>query len=523
MNFLKQIRVQKSDNKWIGLSQISDDKWEKSGVTLKLTENNVYITSTKEKVKRIQFSWENNHDDKAVYIGDTFERNYGDAQFQTINPEKRYHWYFLCMENEKITGYGVKVNANSLCSWTVNRQSIDLWVDIRNGTQGIDLSQRVLKACSVIIHAYDQEDFFSAHQKLCLTLADKKKLDDPTTFFGSNDWNYSYGNNDQNLIIKQAKLMNELTKESQVIPWVVIDDGWQIDHSNTYNGGPWSEANSKFKSMPNTIEKIKAEKCKAGVWFRPLLTKDKVNTDLILKNDVEGSVILDPSHPKVLEMIASDVSRFVKWGFELIKFDFTTVDIFGKFGNQMNGDYFENECVFYDQTLTTCEIIKKLYQTIIDAGNGIDFISCNTISHLSANKFSIMRIGDDTSGKYFQRTRKYGVNSLAFRSAQHRIFYNVDGDCLGIRDEIPWGKNKKWLDLITFCGTPLFISVNPDELKTKVVNYLKKSLLELERNNSYVAKPLDFYCNMYPEKWRRGADNMEIKWFDDPREFYTYF
>ncbi len=78
---------------------------------------------------------------------------------------------------------------------------------------------------------------------------------------------------------------------------------------------------------------------------------------------------------------------------------------------------------FNDRTKTTAEIALDLYRAIRQAaGDGIYVIGCNTLSHLSAGIFELCRIGDDTSGREWDRTRKMGVNTLAFRLPQHNKF-----------------------------------------------------------------------------------------------------
>ena len=91
-------------------------------------------------------------------------------------------------------------------------------------------------------------------------------------------------------------------------------------------------------------------------------------------------------------------------------------------------------------------------------------IGCNTVSHLSAGVFEICRIGDDTSGTEWARTRKMGVNTLAFRGAQHGAFYVADADCVGVTNAVPWAMNRQWLDLLSRSGTMLFVSLAPDAL-----------------------------------------------------------
>ena len=82
---------------------------------------------------------------------------------------------------------------------------------------------------------------------------------------------------------------------------------------------------------------------------------------------------------------------------------------------------------------TTAEVVEDLYRTIRVAAADSLVIGCNTVSHLSAGHFEICRIGDDTSGTEWPRTRKMGVNTLAFRGVQHGAFYVADADCVGVR------------------------------------------------------------------------------------------
>ena len=95
---------------------------------------------------------------------------------------------------------------------------------------------------------------------------------------------------------------------------------------------------------------------------------------------------------------------------------------------------------FYDQTKTSAEIVKMLYQEVYGASRSNDavIIGCNTIGHLGAGLMHLNRTGDDTSGRIWERTRRMGVNTLAFRLPQHNAFYHIDADCVGIFGMIPW-------------------------------------------------------------------------------------
>lgn len=105
---------------------------------------------------------------------------------------------------------------------------------------------------------------------------------------------------------------------------------------------------------------------------------------------------------------------------------------------------------FADRSRTTAEIIIDHYRSIRAGADDAVLIGCNTIGHLSAGIFDVTRTGDDTSGKEWDRVRKMGVNTLAFRMPQHGTFFAVDADCVGqtATNSIPWAKNQQWLDLL---------------------------------------------------------------------------
>src|SRR5205085_488604 len=187
--------------------------------------------------------------------------------------------------------------------------------------------------------------------------------------------------------------------------------------------------------------------------------------------------VLDPSLPDVLQKVRDDITRLRQWGFELIKHDYTTFDVFGRWGFQMGSALTRDGWTFASgSNRTTAEIIDALYATIREAAGESLLIGCNTISHLSAGRFEICRIGDDTSGTEWPRTRKMGVNSLAFRGVQHGAFYAADADCVGVTNAVPWSFNRQWLDLVARSGTATFVSVAPDALGTEQRRDLRTAL-----------------------------------------------
>jgi alpha-galactosidase len=201
-----------------------------------------------------------------------------------------------------------------------------------------------------------------------------------------------------------------------------------------------------------------------------------------------------------------------------VKHDFSTYDIFWKWGFDF-GDapaaMTKEEWHFADKSRTTAEIIKALYGAMREAaGEDMLLLGCNTIGHLGAGYFEIQRTGDDTSGIEWERTRKMGINTLAFRMAQHDALFAVDADCVGLTNDIPWELNGQWLDLLARSGTPLFVSADPQALGNEQKTALREAF-ELAARPQPVAEPLDWLQTTCPTKWRIGDEIQQYDWFDE--------
>ena len=150
-------------------------------------------------------------------------------------------------------------------------------------------------------------------------------------------------------------------------------------------------------------------------------------------------------------------------------------------------------------------------QFLQEKGATLLVIGCNTVSHLSAGHFEICRIGDDTSGTEWSRTRKMGVNTLAFRGAQHGAFYVADADCVGVTNAVPWEYTRQWLDLLARSGTMLFVSLAPDALGADQRRDLKQALA-LASTTQPLGEPLDWQHSIYPSRWRLMNHERTYDW-----------
>jgi alpha-galactosidase len=104
-----------------------------------------------------------------------------------------------------------------------------------------------------------------------------------------------------------------------------------------------------------------------------------------------------------------------------------------------------------------------------------------------------------------------GVNTLAFRGAQHGAFYGVDPDCVGVTNDIPWALNRQWLDLVARSGTMLFVSLAPDALGDAQRRDLR-SAFGIAAVPQALGEPLDWQHSTWPTSWRLMGQVRTYDW-----------
>ena len=513
---------------------------EYQDVRLKITDQNkIMVTADQSPLKYLILRWKRKIPGGVRILGDAWERSYGDLEWKGINGSRPLPWYFMmkytcdgkkCSSQETcgttgskeshrgnccLEGYGVKVRPDAMCLWFVDAEGITLVLDVRCGGSGVILNGKTITAAELVYWKAETEDSFHFAQEFCRQMC-QDGIVPKHPVYGSNNWYYAYGHSSEEEILKDTKYLAALTEACENRPYMVIDDGWQQYRCDEYIGGPWTKGNAKFPDMVSLNAKMKALNVRTGIWIR-LLQDDKsmYPDDWRLKHNG----CLDPSHPDVLKHIAEDVKRLCDWGFELIKHDFSTYDLFGRWGFEMTPFVTKDGWNFYDKSMTSAQVVKTLYQTILDAAKGRAIIlGCNTIGHLGAGLMHMNRTGDDTSGKSWHRTRMMGVNTLAFRLPQHRIFFDVDADCVGVMGNIPWSFNRQWADLIVKSGTSFFASVKPGVMTNEEEKEYELLLSEAsEAKNRYI--PMDWENNITPQTWQDGEKQVVYHWYAEMGEY----
>lgn len=469
-------------------------------------EMKLYITATQDKPRFVELHWDADTSDNIMVLGDAWERSYGNLEFKKLSENNRnMPWYFIATNKKKSFCFGVKTQPNSFVCFRYDKKGISALVDCRNGGNGVHLGGRKLLLATFVYSEYDDADIYENLRDYCKKLCDNPILPSYRVY-GGNNWYYAYGKSNYKQIVSDAKLQVKLAEGIDNKPFQVIDDCWQKHKCE----GPWLP-NRKFKNMKKLADDIRRIGARPGIWVRLLHNRDKSLTkDMRLCKNGKYRY-LDPTHPEVQKFIRADIERIRDWGYELMKHDFSTFDMFGDFAFDLDATITNYEgWHFYDKTKTNAEIVLDFYRLILDAAGDMLIIGCDTISHMSAGLVHIYRTGDDTSGREWNRTRDMGVNTLAFRLAQNEIFYMCDADCVGIiKGKIPWEKNAQWLHLLAHSNTPLFISCND------TINDRQRADIRMAYetfNEPHEFKPIDIYDTKTPERWLIDGKETIYNW-----------
>ena len=290
------------------------------------------------------------------FLGDHWERSYGDLAWRTMTPERVMPWYFAGYDGTALHGYGVETGAASMCFWQVDPEGVSLWLDVSNGGSGVELGERQLHAATVVARRGEAgEDPLAAVRKFCEVMCAKPRPV-PNVIYGTNDWYYAYGNSSREQILEDAELAALLCPRGGPRPYPVIDDRWTNK--------------TKFPDMQRLSGEIRERGARPGIWIRPLIAPPGTNAALLTPDARFGSrkermaeLAYDPTIPDALEAVRAKLRELKGWGYELVK-RLLHHDLLGQWGFEMGARPALPEWPFHDRTRTNAEIISDLYKEI---------------------------------------------------------------------------------------------------------------------------------------------------------------
>lgn len=479
-------------------------------VAFERKENGLAVSLTAENtpVCEVILYWKGLMQDAGMLLGDHWERGYGDLEWKEARKAGVMPWYVIEDKGSLCRCFGVKVRPSAICWWRTEESALELHLNVRCGGGGVLLGGRRLEMAEILMLQYENTDAFAAARDFCGCMSEAT-ICRREPVYGSNNWYYAYGNSSREEILEDTAYLAGMTEGNKVRPYMVIDDGWQVAHTASYNGGPWQEGNRDYGDMAQLAADMKKYNVRPGIWFRPLYDRFcELPKEWRLERD---ATVIDISVPEALEYVKNDVKRICQWGYELIKHDFSTCDLLGGWGFEFDTTLTAEGWRFKDTSRTTAEIIVGFYRAIKEAAGDVLILGCNCMGHLGAGLMEANRTGDDTSGNEWERTRKMGVNTLAFRMPQHESFFAADADCVGITEKVPWEKNRQWMELLSVSGTPFFVSVKPGLLNEEQEEELRSAYRKASVNTE-PAIPLDWKENLTPSVWLTFEGTKRFEW-----------
>ena len=213
-------------------------------------------------VQRIHLRWKCRFPSGVRILGDAWERSYGDLQWLPIQAERPLPWYALLHLQQRTAGVGVKTGAASFAFWQIDPSGISLWLDVRNGSNGVRLGNRKLEMAAIIVCTGEEgQSAFATAKVLCHRMAEGTSIPSTRgnmpvgTIYGSNDWYYAYGKNTPEGILRDAELVTSVAPANGPRPFTVIDDGYQDS--------------ARFADMAKLATDIRARGAIPGLWIRP--------------------------------------------------------------------------------------------------------------------------------------------------------------------------------------------------------------------------------------------------------------
>jgi alpha-galactosidase len=342
----------------VPLTQTTAGVWQADGFEVRTGVASgriaVSLFAPKSAVVRLRLRWHVSLGHVKLFLGDHWERSYADLEWRGEVPNRPMPWYFLAHSGERTDGYGVLTGARGFCFWNADRAGISLWADVRSGGVGVQLGERVLPVCEVSFRqGAPGESPFIAAREFCRTMCARPRMP-ATPVFGTNDWYYHYGDSHPDRLLETTRLVVSVSPDGPNRPWSVIDDGWSPGGDES---GMWDRGNERFGDMAAFSQKIADTGARPGIWFRPLLAAAKRPDSLRLGRNRR---CLDPSLPDVLAIVDRDTRRLREWGYGLIKHDYSSFDILGRWGFSMGATLTDDSWRFADSSRTTAEIVTGL-------------------------------------------------------------------------------------------------------------------------------------------------------------------
>ena len=205
--------------------------------------------------KRLHLGWHSPVQAGWRFLGDAWERGYGDLEWRGIVPERVMPWYVLAWDGQQAAGLGVRTDPAAFAYWQVDGGGFHLTLDVRCGDAGVRPGERRIELATVIAGAANERPFRFAVD-FCHRLCPAPRLP-AAPVYGANDWYYAYGENSAAQILEDTRTLAELTAGLPDRPFSVIDAGWSNRPGETScDTGVRTHGNERFPDMAGLAQQI---------------------------------------------------------------------------------------------------------------------------------------------------------------------------------------------------------------------------------------------------------------------------
>ena len=110
-------------DKWVQLKLSGNSQFVYNDIEVGLqstgSSTGVYVQSPTLALTGIRLKWKYEAGQDTKYLGDSWERTYGDAGWKKPASNKN-PWYVLLNDGKQTVCFGVKTGCNAICWWTIN-------------------------------------------------------------------------------------------------------------------------------------------------------------------------------------------------------------------------------------------------------------------------------------------------------------------------------------------------------------------------------------------------------------------
>ena len=128
-----------------------DGCWKYEDVVLQVDgKGTVSLAAQWTDVCKVRITFERERVEDTLVLGDAWERCYADMEWKKPDPSRKMPWYFFAYDGKVTHCCGVKTLPNALCYWLFDGLETSVTMDLRSGTNPVQLRGRELELATLV-------------------------------------------------------------------------------------------------------------------------------------------------------------------------------------------------------------------------------------------------------------------------------------------------------------------------------------------------------------------------------------